>query len=56
VPTREAKQFAPYALRKKAAFEAAVKELVALDRVRITKSEGKKSLAINPKLLQKLKK
>jgi putative DNA primase/helicase len=51
VPTREAKQFAPYALRKKAAFEAAAKELVDLGRVRITKSEGKKSLAINPKLL-----
>jgi putative DNA primase/helicase len=51
VPTREVKRLGPNTVRKKEKLEAAVKELIDLDRVRIAKIEGKKSLEINPKLL-----
>ncbi len=53
ISTREAKQFAPNALRKKEVFNAAVKELVDLDRVRVAKIQGRKSLGVNPKVLQR---
>lgn len=51
VSTREAKQFAPNALRKKEVLDSAIKELIDFGRLRIAKIEGRKSLEVNPKLL-----
>jgi len=52
VPTRQISQFGPGGLRDKAVFTEAVKELEELGRVRLIQDGKKKSVQINPALLE----
>lgn len=52
VPTREVQRLGPGALRDKAAFASAMKELEELGRARLTRDGRKKMVQVNPALLE----
>jgi len=55
VPIKKIQQYGPSGLRAKPAIEAALEELEGLDRARFVQEGKRKTIHVNPKLLESAK-